>query len=313
MSRRDRHAAACLGMLLLLAPASAWAQAVTPKFSFAAPPEPKVEEVVEKKLSARGGLVQLSGNSKVLTGTLGAQGAYQANANRFSGEAGIAYSRSGLLVFADSNANMAIDEGEIGRQTRTSSKLFQAKGRYDRFFTLNNSAYASVQALSDVPAGKELVAGGQVGYSRQIVKDDHNRLVAELGYDLSLEQAAAPDAELVQVHSARVFVSEELKLSDSSGLFANVEALFNLNEEKAPAPGYEAPAAFEDTRVTARTGINTTLWKNLSFAFSFGLRYDQAPAPLKAPSGAPAFAATYFPLARTWDTTTEASLVLTFF
>ena len=118
-------------------------------------------------------------------------------------------------------------------------------------------------------------------------KSDHNRLVAELGYDLSLEQAAAPDADLVQVHSARLYAAEDLKLSESHRLFANVEALFNLNEEKAPAPGYEAPAAFEDTRVVARTGINTKLWKNLSFAFSFGLRYDQAPAPLKAPTAPP--------------------------
>jgi hypothetical protein len=284
-----------------------------PKFSFIAP-EPKAEDVVEKKLSARGGLVQLSGNSKVLTATLGAQGAYQAHSNRFSGEAGVAYSRSATVLVTDANANMLIDEGELGRQSQTTSKLFQAKGRYDRFFTLNNSGYASVQALSDVPAGKEMVAGGQVGYSRQIFKNDHNRLVAELGYDLSLEQAAAPDADLVQVHSARLYVAEDLKLSESTGLFANVEALFNLNEEKAPAPDYEAPAAFEDTRVVARTGINTTLWTNLSFAFSFGLRYDQAPAPLKAPSGAMfPFAPSFRPLARTWDTTTEATLVLTFF
>jgi hypothetical protein len=44
-----------------------------PKFSFIAP-EPKAEDAVEKKLSARGGLVQLAGNSKVLTATLARPG-----------------------------------------------------------------------------------------------------------------------------------------------------------------------------------------------------------------------------------------------
>jgi hypothetical protein len=296
---------------LAFAPVRAEAQPPVPKFSFVTP-EPKVEDVVDKKLSARGGLVQLAGNSKVLTATMGAQGAYQARSNRFSGDAGFAYSRSAIVVVADSNANMLVDEGELSKQSQTTSKLFQAKGRYDRFFTLNNSAYLSVQALSDVPAGKELVAGGQVGYSRQLYKNDRHRTVAELGYDLSLEQAAAADADLVQVHSARVFAAEELKLSDATGLVLNVEALFNLNNETAPAPGYQEPAALEDTRVVAKAGINTKLWENLAFAFSFGLRYDQAPAPLKPPPGIP-FAPTFRPLARTWDTTTEASLIMTFF
>ena len=79
--------------------------------------------------------------------------------------------------------------------------------------------------------------------------------------------------------------------------------------------------------MTAKTGITTTLWKNLSFGFSFGLRYDGAPAPLKAPKGGafwtgnaadagmdaglmakPAFR----PFVQKVDTLTEATLVVTF-
>ena len=198
MSRCKRSALGSIAFgLLLLFALPVQAQAPAPKFSFVVEDKPKPEDVVEKKLSARGGLVQLAGNSKVLTGMLGTQGAYQAGANRFSGDAGATYSRSSSLVVADGNANMLVDEGELVRQDQVTSKLFQAKGRYDRFFTLNNSAYLSVQALTDVPAGKELVAGAQVGYSRQLFKSDHQRLVAELGYDLSMEQAAATDADLV--------------------------------------------------------------------------------------------------------------------
>lgn len=298
-------------LAILLWAARAEAQP-NPQFSFVPEDKTKLDAAEEKKLSARGGLVQLGGNSRVLTGNLGAQGAYQHGANRFSAEAGAAYARTALVTVVDANANMLVDDGEIVRRRQTTSKLFQGKARYDRFLTLNNSAYASLQALTDVPAGKELVAGGQVGYSRQLYKSERHRAVAELGYDLSLERAAVADAELVQVHSARAFAAEDLKLSEATGLFVNVEALFNLNEETAPAAGYEAPAAFEDIRVVAKTGITTKLWENLAFGFSFGLRYDQAPAPLKAPPGA-TFAPTYRPLARTWDTTTEASLVMTFY
>ena len=312
-ARRCKHCTATFAALalLLLLPAGAAQAQPPPQFQFV--PEDKVKvELVEKKLQARGGLVHQDGNSEMLSGTLGAQGAYQEGANRFSGEAGASYSRTGVLTLTDANANALVDDGELGRVDQTTSKLFQAKGRYDRFFTTNNAAYVSLQGLTDVPAGKELVAGGQVGYSRLVVKSETHRAVAEIGYDLSLERATAPGASLVQVHSARVFGAEEMKISEATGLFLNVEALFNLNGEKAPAPGYEAPAAFEDSRVVARTGITTKIWEDLAFGFSFGLRYDQAPAPLKAPAGA-MLAPSYRPLARTWDTTTEASLVMTFF
>ena len=184
-----------------------------------------------------------------------------------------------MVTVIDANANAMVDEGDLQRRDETTSKRFQAKARYDRFFTPNNSGYGSLQALTDEPAGKDLVAGGQVGYSRQLFKNERHRAVAELGYDLSIERAVAAGAELVQVHSARVFAAEELKLSEATGLFVNVEALFNLNEEKAPAPGYGSIAALDDKRVNARTGLTTQLWKNLAFGFSFGVRYDQAPAP----------------------------------
>jgi Protein of unknown function, DUF481 len=308
MSSRSMRAYVTV-LALVLVPGLVQAQPPSPTFKFG---ETKVEVPVEKKLQARGGLVQLAGNSEVLTGTLGLQGAYQEAANRYSVEAGVAYARTSVVTVVDANTNMMVDPGDLQRQDQTTSKLFQVRGRYDRFFTLNNSAYLSLQALTDQPAGKDLVAGGQVGYSRQLYKSDRNRAVAELGYDLSLERAVAVGAELVQVHSARVFAAEELKLSDATGLFVNLEALFNLNQEKAPAPDYATVAAFEDTRVNAKAGLTTQLWKNLAFGFSFGLRYDQAPAPLKAPARA-TFAPTYRPLARTWDTTTEASLVMTFF
>jgi large conductance mechanosensitive channel len=303
---------ALTALALLFLPVMALAQPASPAFKFTPEGEVKVDAPAEKKLQARGGLIQLAGNSEVLTGTLGVQASYQAASNRFSGEAGLAYARSAVITVVDANANGMVDAADLQRRDETTSKLFQAKGRYDRFLTLNNSAYLSLQALTDEPAGKEIVAGGQVGYSRQLWKNDRHRAVVELGYDLSLERAVAAGAGTVQVHSARVLAAEDLKLSEATLLLVSVEALVNLNEEKAPAPDYAPVAALDDTRINARAGLTTQLWKSLAFGFSFGLRYDQAPAPLKAPAGA-VFAPTFRPLARTWDTTTEASLVVTFF
>jgi hypothetical protein len=298
-----------LSALSTLLPALAFAQAPVPKFQYASGDPPKLDVPAEKKLQAKGGLLYMAGNSEALTGSLGAQGSYQEAANRFAAEANAAYARTGFIV--DRNANMLLEPGELEPVSRTTSKLFSGKARYDRFLTLNNAVYVSGQALTDVPAGKELVAGGQVGYSRQLFKDERRRVVAEVGYDFSVERAAAAGADLVQIHSGRLFLGSELKLSDSSGMFANLEALSNLNAEKAPVAGTGEVAAFDDTRLTGKIGLTTTLWKNLSFAFSFGARWDQAPAPLKAPGGT-MFAPGFQPLADELDTTTEATLVVTF-
>jgi hypothetical protein len=298
---------AVIGAALALA-RPAGAQPVDPKFKYEAP-KPD-EPADERKLQVRGGLVQLSGNSRVLTATMGATGSYRAGSHRLAAEATAAHARTSFLD--DTNANTMLEPAEVETfLSRTTSKLYAARARYDLFLTENNSAYFSGQALSDVPAGKQIVAGGQIGYSRQLVLDERHRTVAELGYDLSFEKATAAGAGAVQVHSARAFVGEELKLSDATGILLSLELLTNLNEEGAPATGYPTVAAFDDTRLNARIGLTTTLWKNVAFGFTVGARYDHAPAPLKPPAGI-TLAPGFFPLAETLDTTSEASLVITF-
>jgi hypothetical protein len=268
---------------------------------------------VEKKLQVKGGFLMLGGNSRLTTGTLGAQASHLRGWNRFAAEANAAYARSEVLGAVDANASGAIDVGELARTKQTTSKLFSAKARYDRLFTAADSAYVSAQALTDEPAGKEIVAGGQAGYSRQLFKNDRHLAVAEVGYDFSFERAAAVGASSVNVHSARLYLAEQLKLSDASAVFASAELLTNLNEEKAPATGFDTVAALKDTRIYGKTGLTTALWNRLAFSFSLGLRYDQAPAPLKVPGSVP-LAAGFAPLPRadTLDTVAEASLVVTF-
>ncbi len=199
-----------------------------------------------------------------------------------------------------------------------------AKGRYDRFLTDNNTLYASGQAAADKIAGKTFFGGGQFGYSRQLVKDQWNIVVAEFGYDFSYEKyVQQPDKTLdpVAIHSARILVGETLSLSKETGVTASLEALFNLNKETKASnasDGTTGVAAFKDTRVNAKVGLSTNLWKSLSFGFSFALKYDQNPAARPVPKGAPdgtAFPATYvsWAYADKVDTLTEATLIYTFF
>jgi hypothetical protein len=213
----------------------------------------------------------------------------------------------------DRDASGTLDQTELSRTSTTTSNSWQAKARYDRFFTLNNSAYASAQALSDKPAGKQFVGGGQAGYSRQLVKTDRYLAVAELGYDFSYEKATGPTAEGVPIHSGRAFTSAGITVSKQTGATLSLEVLTNLNKENAPAPGYAQVDGFKDTRFVGKLGLTTTLWENVSFGFGFTGRYDNAPAPLPAlKTPALPFAPGFFPLAKKWDTITEATLIVTF-
>lgn len=286
-----------------------------PKFQFGKPEEVKE---VEWKAQAKMGLVLTTGNSQNTTFTAGTSLSRKEKENKFSFDAGLAYAKSSIFVLNDLNMNGTIDNRmELQRLDSTTANQWFAKARYDRFFTEHNSAYVSANFAGDEVAGKDLDAGGQIGYSRQLYKDDKHESIAELGYDFMYEKlSASPDA--VIVHSARIFLGHTSKLTASTAVFANFEVLFNLNtEDKAfrqvamdmKALGVDA---FDDTRINAKAGLTTTLWKNISFAFSYALKYDHAPAPLPAPKGT-MFAPDFVPFAETLDTITEAALVVNFF
>jgi hypothetical protein len=306
---RDRRA--LLGSILLATTVTATA-AAQPKFQFEKPPEKPSDWQVQ----AKGGLLVTTGNSQSRNGNLGLTASHQTGYNKLTVEGNAAYGRSNVLVPV---IDMGVVTG-LERTPETTTNLWRARGRYDRFFTPNNSGYVLGQIGADRVAGKKLVGGGQVGYSRQVVKSDLQTVVAELGYDFSYESyLAQPPVDSVAIHSARVFVGELVKLTDATGVTGSVEALFNLNKEKAPNASdptgtSKEVKAFKDTRVAGKLGLTTTLYKKLSFGFGFTLLYDQNPAPRPVPSsakGAP-YAPTFHPFADSFDTLTEATLVFTF-
>jgi hypothetical protein len=312
---------------LLLLPALAAAQS-TPKFEYGKadapakvdPAKPAPPPKVEWKVQAKGGLLLTTGNSESKNGTLGLDASRKEGNNKLALTGAFAYGRS-TTVSPIVTADMPPVIIGLDRQTVTTIDSWISKGRYDRFFTTNNSGYASAQAAADQIAGKTFYGGGQIGYSRQLVNTPKNVLVTELGYDYSYEryvQQTGKTIDPVSIQSARLFAGETLKLSATTGVAASVEALFNLNTEGKAInvnTGMPGVNAFKDTRINGKASLTTNLHKQLSIAFGFTLRYDQNPAPLPLPAGAPpgaAYAPNFVPFADKVDTLTEATLIYTF-
>ena len=287
------------------------------------PPPPPL--AVEWKAQVKGGFLMTSGNAQTTGTSVAGNVSRKEGNNRLTIDAGAAYGRSNVVTpifMTDPVTNaMTTTITSIGRTSIETNNNWFTKGRYDRFFTPNNSGYVSAQAAGDEVAGKTFYGGGQIGYSRQVYKSEMHLLVAEVGYDLSYEryvQNPGTTHDPVTVHSARIFAGETLTLTKATGITASVEALFNLNKEGSALQypsGNPGVDAFEDTRVNGKLGLTTTLYKRMSISFGFLLRYDQNPAPLPIPSGSPAgaaFATGFVPFADRVDTQTSATLVYTF-
>ncbi len=261
----------------------------------------------EWKANAQAGLIMTTGNARTTTFSVGAKASRKANKNKFLLEAGGAFARSSLYVANDSNANGVIDDGEFTRNSQTTTKSAEAKARYDRFLSDKDSLYITALALTNTPAGKEFVGGGQFGYSRAAFKSDKHSLQVEIGYDFSFEKQTNDQGEF-SIHSLRTFAGYESKLSDDTALDASVEALFNVNELKNGA--VVVADKFEDTRVTAKLAMTTKLFEDISFRFGFEAKYDNVPAAL--PAFSTPFADGFSPQAQELDTKTEASLIINF-
>ncbi len=282
---------------------TAWAQ--DPKFEYGKAEELKDVKGVEWNASAELGVVFTTGNSETTTITGGAKFARKAGDNKVSGEVSGAFAQTGARVIDDQNGNGLIDnESEIRTETTTSSENLTGKLRYDRFLTTYNSLFIAALASTDEPAGKELVFGGQAGYSRQIYKSEQHELVGEIGVDYSREKLISGDP--LSIFSARGFVGYKGALTATTALDASAEVLMNLNSLDT-ATG-EAGVG-EDTRVNGKVGITSKLSASLSFNTSIDVKFDNRPAPLKIDM----LAAGFTPESSKWDTIMKLALIYSFF
>ncbi len=292
-----------------------WAQTASaqdPKFAYPTAPADDASKPVWKA-SAQAGLILATGNANSLTVSGGASASRTDPSNKIALDVGAAYGSATTYVANDANGDKLLDDKEIESSTQTSTKQWNVKLRYDRFFSKNNLGYIAALVGGNEPAGKLIYGGAQVGYSRQLIKTDRNELLAELGYDFTFEFYPGdppPTPDRLLIHSLRVFVGHNLTLTKDTGLVTGVEGLFNLNP--LVAPGFaEEISPFRDARVNFKTALSTTVYKNLSFRFSFTARFDNVPAPRPAPTGF-SYVSGFQPLAQKLDTLSEAALVVNF-
>src|SRR5688572_8417787 len=134
-----------------------------PKFEYGKSEEVKDVKGTEWDATAEAGVVLTSGNSRVTTVTGGFKATRKEAKNKFSAEASLAFARTGNIVANDINMDMLLQSDEIRREDKDSAKNVASKVRYDRFLTEKNSVFIAALAGADPLAGKDLIAGGQVG------------------------------------------------------------------------------------------------------------------------------------------------------
>lgn len=292
----------------VLAFALAWpgpALADDPSFEYSEPPEEGLDGV-EWKASAQAGLILTTGNSRTTTLSGGAKGSRKAGRDKLELEASGAFARSTLFLASDDNENGVIDDGEFERISQTTTRSWLLRGRYDRFLAEKDSLYVVGLASGDKPTGKSFVGGGQLGYSRILVKGDTHSVVVEAGYDFSYEDFVS-SSDTLSIHSGRAQVGYEGVLSEHTGLSATTELLLNLNRLETPTG---AADRLEDARLNSKVALTTRVSEEVNFRFGFTAKYDNVPAP-RPPFALP-YADGFAPPADRLDTITEASLIVSF-
>jgi putative salt-induced outer membrane protein YdiY len=284
------------------------AAADDPKYDYAKPPAEEIKTTTWRA-SAQAGFVLTTGNSQTKTLSGGLTISRLEGRNKLQLDLTGAYVRSGVFIFTDTDGDKLVDTGEFKRESQTTAKGYLAKARYDRFFTDRNSLYVTGAFGADEPAGKDLFGGGQVGYSRLVLKTDVHEVTAEAGLDLTYEDLTIADS--VTIFSGRAFLGYAGTLSKTTGLAASIEALVNLNSEDAAYQADGEIAVGEDVRLVGKTAVTTQLFTDISLRFGFALRFDNEPAPVGKIAGQDVDPTNPI-IAEELDTITDVSLIVNF-
>lgn len=288
--------------LLLLFTYPAHAQ----KFEYGKYEDVKDVKLVEWLATAEAGMLFTTGNSETTSATGGLKASRKSGDNKFSVEGSAAYAKSDLRVIQDLNGNGMIDNAsEITSVPSITAETLYGKLRYDRFLTDLNSLFIAAVGSRDVPAGKEAVLGGQVGYSRSLYKSKTAQTTGEFGYDYAHEDDVAPGPAL-SIHSLRAFVGHKAAMTEGADLDASVELLSNLN--RLDLPTHKDGGTFEDTRINGKVAISAKIGLNLAFQATFEVHYDHRPSIL----GIKNLAMGFTPEASKLDTLMKASFIYTF-
>ena len=315
--------ASCLATAWLLLDGTAALAQASPKFEHIKKSD---SDKPVWKSSASAGFLLATGNANSYTINGGGSVARVDPKNKIALDVNVAFGQATTPVYVELDGMKdATSDDEISSETKPTTRLWSTKLRYDRFFSPNNAGFLSVLFGGNELAGKPFFGNVQLGYARNLYKSDRNEIFVEAGYDFSYEYYFYPhlvEEELekaraagkmdpitdLKIHSLRLFFGHNLKLTEDTGLFTGLEALFNLNPLTVPVFGEQGP--FRDTRINFKTALNTKLYKSFSFRFSFTALFDNLPAPRALPGIT--LGNGYLPASQKLDTLSEAALVVTF-
>ena len=167
-----------------------------------------------------------------------------------------------------------------GEPSETTVENYQARVRYDYFFSGGLAGFLSTSARKDRFQGLDLRLNVDPGIAYYFIDEKGERLWAELGYDLqydlrtdeAIDAAAADmdpgndleDSELR--HNVRVFAGYDNQLSETLKFNAGLEYLQNVE-------------ATENARVNADVGLTSQLNTDFSVAFTLSVKFDNNPLP----------------------------------
>ncbi|RMF83460.1 MAG: DUF481 domain-containing protein [Nitrospirae bacterium] len=147
-----------------------------------------------------------------------------------------------------------------GEKTAESEEV---SGQYDYFVSERTYALGSLLAERDAFAGYDYRITGRLGAGHHFVKDDHDLLDGELGFDYVYENK---DPESEDFPAARAYGKWVHTFREGLAFTQDAELLENLDQ-------------VSDLRVNTFTGLEVALSAHLSLKTSLTVKYDAEPVP----------------------------------
>lgn len=236
------------------------------------------EDVTKWSLSAGAGFN--GGNTRSWQVTAGTDLALIRGRYGFEGGVQFNYGQASLLTEDPNDATKKVYSDMQDVVKNLNSRL-----RYDFFLTDDDAIFAAAKHRWDTFANLDTRLQIQVGYMRNIFKEEKQRFWGEVGYDLTYDIYSTDQDDGV-IHSIRGFVGYTNNLYDNVQFETGLEALINLNEVDGPerVDPTDANSALkkrgvaEDTRVNFHVALRSTIVERLQIELKYRLQFDNSPA-----------------------------------